>query len=278
MRFSALKGLTAALLSLGLCASAQAFYLNANGAYNGKSDIDGTGGAEVATSVYRLTLGNQYFTFGYKYTAYDFSGMDDPFDSLNYAFVDGRYDGKISSDFGYFAGLTLGMGFEDDIHLSDNYAVSPRAGISYKLTPGVDVFLGALAQFNEVDNQYLPIIGIKFGSESEMGWTGSIAYPATKVTYRPSPLYAFEGVFLTVREFYQLADDSSLQQKGYIFEESYGASVGVIFTPLKMLELRAGVQSFFDREYTLYNSGGHELASYDVDPSVGGYFNFNFKF
>lgn len=270
--------LTLTAVALLSCSSAQAFYINGSGSVNGDADIDGVGGAEVSTSVYRLTMGNQYFTLAYKHTEYDFSGIEDPFDSLDHLALDGRYDGTFCGDWGYFTGLTLGMGFEDDIHLSDNYAVTPRAGISYEVMPGTRLFLGALAQFNEVDNIYLPIVGIQFGKEADLGWSGSIAYPATKVTYRPSAYYAFEGVFLTVRDLYQLADDSKLLPEGYIFEEGYGVSAGVIFTPVQLLELRAGVQSYFDREYTLYNAGGHEMASYDVDPSIGGYVNLNLRF
>ena len=265
--------------ALGFSAtSAQAFFINANGSFNGDADIDDLGGAEVSTSVYRLMAGNQYFTFAYKHTAYDFSGIDDPFDSLNYLALDGRYEGKFDGTWGYFTGLTLAMGFEDDIHVSDNYAVTPRIGMSYQIAKGTDVFLGALAQFNDVDNVYLPIVGIKFGSEQDLGWSGSIAYPATRVTYRPFKSFAVESTLLTVREVYQLADDSDLMPEGYIFEESYGLSAGIIYTPLDLLELRAGVQSFFDREYTLYDAGGDEIKSYDVDPSVGGYFNVNFRF
>lgn len=271
-----ISGLTAAAAA-ALCAlPAQAFYVNASGAYNGKADIDG--GGEASTAVYRLTVGGQYLTFFYKHTSWDFSGRDDPFDSLNYTGVDAHLDGSFSTNWGYFAGLTLAMGFEEDIHLEDNYAVTPRLGLSYQFLPGTRVFLGAAAQFNEVENQYLPIIGIEFGSQRDQGLTGSIAYPATRVTYRFNATWAVEGVFLTVRELCQLADDSSLLPQGYIFEESYGASAGVIVTPLEQLEIRAGLQSYFDREYTLYNKGGHEVASFDMDPSTGLYGSVNFKF
>ncbi len=276
MRKFSLSLLAVALL--GVCSSSQAFFVNANGSYNGKADIDGSGGAEMSSSVYRLTAGGQYLTFSVKHTEYDFSGIDDPVDSLDHVALDGHYDFSLTQDFGLFTGLTLAMGFEDEIHLSDNYAITPRAGVSYTFAGGNQIFLGALAQFNEVDNIYLPIAGIKFGSDSDLGFSGSLAYPATKVTYRPSAYYAFEGVFLTVRDLYQLADDSKLSPEGYIFEKSYGAALGVIVNPLQMLELRFGVQSFFDREYEIYDAGGHELASYDVDPAMGFYGNLNFKF
>lgn len=268
--------LGAALIS-GLSTQASAAYISASGAYNGEADISGAPG-KVSSSVYRIIGGNKYFTVSYKHTAYDFSGIDDPFDSLNYFAVDARYDDMFTSSWGFFSGLTLGTGFEDDIHLSDSYAISPRLGLSYKLDADTQVFVGGVVQFNEVDDQYLPVLGIKFGDESHKGWSGSIAYPATKVTYRPLDSLAFEGVFLTVRDLYQLSDDSNLINKGYIFEESYGVSAGVVYTPVKLFTLRAGLQSYFDREYKIYDAGGHELDSYDVDPSAGFYFNGSFNF
>lgn len=273
-----LTALSTVFLTAVLAQPAQALSVSGSGAYNGKADIDGAGGAEAASSEYRLILNSRYFSAALKHTEYDFSGIDDPFDSLDHFAVDGRYDGSITSDLGFFTGLTWAAGFEDDIHLGDNYAVTPRAGLSWQFNPQVRFFFGGLAQFNEVDNQYLPILGVMLGREGDLGWSGSIAYPATKVTYRPAETYAFEGVFLTVRDLYQLADDSRILPEGYIYEESYGVSLGAIITPIDLLELRAGVQSYFDREYTFYNAGGHEVASYDVDPSVGFYGSVNFKF
>ena len=119
---------------------------------------------------------------------------------------------------------------------------------------------------------------MQFGKEADLGWSGSIAYPATRVTYRPNETVAFEGVFLTVKETYQLADNSKVAAKGFVMEESYGVSAGIIYTPVKMLNIRAGVQSFFDREYTLYDKSGDEVASYDTDPSLGGYVTVGFAF
>ena len=47
---------------------------------------------------------------------------------------------------------------------------------------------------------------------------------------------------------------------------------------LKGMSVRAGIQSYFDREYTYYDHGGNERSSVDVDPSVGFYANLSYGF
>lgn len=264
--------LAAAVLALSV--PAHALFLNASSSFNGSTDVDGTNG-EVATAIYHVMGGGEHFIVDLKRTDYDFDGAygvnGDPWDSLNRIFLDLRDEGQFNAQLGYFAGLGYAMGFEEDIHLSENYSLMPRAGLSWNFGDGIKAFFGAAANLNEADNKFLPVLGVQFGKDADLGWSGSVAYPATRVLYRPSETLAFEGVFLTVKETYQLADDSKVASEGFVMEESYGVSAGIIYTPVKMLNIRAGVQSFFDREYTLYDRDGDEFASYDTDPSLGGY-------
>lgn len=268
----------AAAAVCALAGSAQAFFVNANTSYNGDADVKNSGGVEVNTTVYQVAAGTEHFTFLYKRTDYDFSGIDDPFDSLNRLVFDAHADGDFTDEWGWFGGLGLGFGFEDDFNADENYQIMPRLGVSYMLTPAIKGFLGAAANINEADNKFLPVIGIMFGRDSDMGLSGSIAYPATKVTYRFNPMFAVEGVFLTIKELYQLNDDSKLIRSGYVMEESYGASAGVVFTPIQLLTVKAGVHGYFDREYTFYNRHGSELGSEELDDCVGAYLNLSLAF
>ncbi len=261
-----------------LAGSAQAFFVKADTSYNGQADVKGSGGAEVKSTVYQLSAGTENFTFLYKRTDYDFSGIDDPFDSLNRLVFDAHADGDFTGEWGWFGGLGLGFGFEDDFNADENYQIMPRLGISYMLTPTIKGFLGAAANVNEADNKFLPIIGIMFGRDSDIGLSGSIAYPATKVTYRLNSMFAVEGVFLTIKELYQLNDDSKFIKSGYVMEESYGVSAGVVFTPVKLLTIKAGLHGYFDREYTFYNRHGSEIGSNEHDDCIGGYLSVNLAF
>lgn len=266
-------------VSLTLPASAM-FNLNTSVSYNGKTDIDDSN-SEISSTVYNLRAISDHFSFAIKHTTYDFSGSDfreEPFDSLTFLALDARDEGELTGPWGYFVGLTYGMGFEEDINLGDNYSIIPRAGVSFKFNQDVQGFLGAVANFNEADNKFLPILGIKIGSENNLGWSGSLAYPATRLTYRFNETIALESVLLTVKETYQLADDSKIYKEGYLMEESYGAALGAIFTPFSHLVLRAGVQGYFDREYTLYSSSGHEIDSFETDPCVGAYVSLGYTF
>ena len=265
-------------LAIGTTSAYANVWFNASASHNSDADLSGAKG-DVSISTYNFAGGNDFVTVGYKRTDYDFSSSaNDWYDALNYLYVDLRKDFPINTTLGVFGGLTLASGFEDDFHLQDNYAVSPRAGISYKFTPRITGFAGAYAQFNEVDNKFLPILGVKIGNDSEVGLSGSIAYPATRINYRFNKLFALEGSFLTIKDLYQLSDNSKLYKKGYVFEEGYGVSGGVVVTPIQGLSVRAGIQSYFDREYNYYDHGGNKQANVDVDPSVGFYTNLSYGF
>lgn len=248
--------------------------INADFFGTGDSDVKDSKG-ELNTQAYGLNVNTTYFSLGYKRTDYDFSGVEDfGFDGTNAFYGDVHYTGFFSNNLTYSVGLTLGSFYETDADLSDSYVLAPRAILGYRFTNGMTGFLGAYANFNGAENVYLPIIGLKLGDESDYGWSGSIAYPATRVQYRFSPLWAVDATFLTVRDTYHLDDDHKrgLISDGYIREKSYGASLGVTVNPLSHLQLSAGLFSYFDREFELYDKDGDELGSFETDPTYGAYF------
>lgn len=264
------KFAVASLLSGCAFAANATFFFNASTDYNSESDIKGTN-EDVSISTYTISAGYNNHFLAYTRSDYDFSTKW-PFDSLNYLYYDYHDDFALSSSFAIFAGLGLGAGWESDFNLDDNYAISPRVGIGYNITDNVTLFAGATAQFNDVDNKYLPILGLEIGKDRYLGWSGAIAYPATKITYRFNDFWALQGTFLVTQKLYQLdADDY------HVFEEGYGASAGVILTPIKQLNINVGAQGYFDREYTFYKNG-NEIGSYEVDPSVGLFAKANFVF
>ena len=252
--------------------SANAFYINATGSYDGKADLKDSN-QDVEISSYRIFGGNEFLTLGYKKTEFDWSDGRYNLDSLNYLYADIHYGGAIAGNFTYHAGIGLSSGFEDDCNLPENYSISPRIAFGYKFNQDWEGFAGVATQFNEVENKFLPIIGVKYRDDGALGFSGSIAYPATKATYRFSQFLALNATMLVHQELYQLSDSSNISREGYIFDESVGTSFGVSITPLKMLTIDAGLNTYFNHEYTVYDKNGNELRSIEVDPSAGAYVN-----
>lgn len=243
------------------------YFVNANTYFYNSADIKGTN-QDVSTDVYTIAVGNEYFTLAYKHTDYDFSGTE-YIDNKDYWLLDAHLNGMFTDTFGYFFGAGAAMGYEDDIHLTDNYSLMARGGLAIAFNRMITGFLGVYGQYNEAEPQCLPIVGIKIGNERQTGWSGALAYPYTKLTYRFNPMFSVDGSLITTRELTQLSDDSIISRKGYMLEESYSVGLNANFTPIKLVTITAGVNYLFDRELSFYNHSGDEFASWETDPSAG---------
>lgn len=271
--------LAAAVATAAACALSTAvaapFMVNFDAIGTADADIKGSN-AEMKTTSYGLSGGTDWITVGVNRTDYDFSNTNgvEPFDSLNKIYVDLRHDGYITSNIRYYAGLNLAALYEDDIDLGDSYNISPRVAIGWEFMNGITAFAGAYASLNEADNIFEPILGLEVGRDRDIGWSGAIAYPATRIQYRFNPTWAIDANFMTVRDTYHLDNDAAKGdfRDGYMREESYGAGIGVTFSPVKMVKLSAGLFSYWDREFKFYNNSGNELGTVETDNSNGAYF------
>lgn len=271
-------------LGLALCfvfsqASAQ-FTISSDYLGTKDADIDGQN-ASLSTHSYGLKANYNFVSFQARRTTYDFSNVEsDPFDELTKLQLSFYHKGQITSNISYLGNLGLGILYEDNFDVSKSYAVTPSLAIGWDFSNGMTAFFGASANLNAADNVYLPVIGLQLGNEKEQGWTGAIAYPATRVQYRFNPQLAVNATFLTIRDTYHLDDeaDKGSWADGYFREESYGTSVGAIFSPIKHLQLSAGIVSFFNRQFKVYDQNGNKIESFDTDPALGGYANISYSF
>lgn len=268
-------------LSAGLMGVAHAqFSLSADYIGTGDADIDGQN-ASLSTHSYGVNASYDFLKFTAKQTTYDFSNVEsDPFDELTKLQITAHHKGQISSNLSYLASLGLGALYEDSLDISDSYNITPALALGWEFSNGLTAFFGAAANINAADNVYLPIIGLQLGSDKDQGWTGAIAYPETKVQYRFNPTLAVNATFLTVRDTYHLDDNASKGSwaDGYFREESYGASIGASLTPIQHLKLSAGLVSYFNRQFKVYDHDGNKIESFDTDPAFGGYASVSYVF
>lgn len=265
---------TVAACAISSAAIAAPFFVNLDLVGTADADIKGSN-AEMKTTSYGINGGTDWISVGVTRTDYDFSNLNNaPFDSLNKVYVDLRYDGYIASNIRYYAGLNLAALYESDLDIGNSYNISPRIAVGWEFMNGITAFAGAFASLNEADNIFEPIFGLEVGKNHELGWTGSIAYPSTRIQYRFNPTWAVDASFMTVRDTYNLDDDSAKPAKlknGYMREESYGLGLGVSYTPVQMVTISAGLVSYFDREFKFYDQGGNSIGTVETDNSNGAY-------
>lgn len=282
MRFTKVfGGLALALAVAAAAGSAQAkFSMSGDYTGTGSADIDGQN-ASLSTHSYGITASYNFVTFKARRTTYDFSNVEsDPFDELTKLQVTLHHKGNITSNISYLASLGLATLYEDDFDIADSYNIMPALALGWNFTNGMTAFFGAAANINAADNVYLPVIGLQLGDDKDRGWTGAIAYPATKVQYRFNPALAVNATFVTVRDTYHLDNDRSKGNwaDGYFREESYGTSIGATLTPVKHFTVSAGVVTYFNRQFKVYDNNGNKIESFDTDPALGGYLNASYAF
>ncbi len=267
----------AVLASLALPAMAEGWSVTPIYSYQGKADTKDVKD-EVKTTTYGIEASNEYFTFGYTKTKYDFKNSDDL--DLNKLYGDVRYETRNPGTWGYFVGMGFAFGWEDDFHMSENYQLTPRAGFNYDFANDWFVALGVSLDFNEIKNYVDPVLLIAYRDPSQLGFSGSIG-TYNHLQYRFSQGLALEGTVNYIdRDVYQLADKAKhgAAREGYFMEKSVSANAGIVASPIDMLTLKAGVEARFDREYKVYDKDGHKLATYDSDPSYGFYLSGSLHF
>lgn len=272
MRKLSILAVAVTLGAMSAGAVASGFWLSPIYSSTSSADAGGFNG-DVKTTSYGIQGGYDFFTLGYKVTDYDFD-RNDYLGKLHLLYADIHHDGGFSDGFGYFVGLGGSFGWEDDFHASESYTLRPRAGLSFDFGNGFGAMLGLKANFNEADNRFAPIAAVKYRRLGDYGLSMVLGYPDTSLMYRFTQSVALEGAasFFN-QDVYQLSDDSAFAPKGYFYEDSVNANVGVVLTPLEALTLRAGVDASFSRDFKLYNHDGDEIRTISADPSYGFYLN-----
>lgn len=280
LKHKVLNGVAVALLVVASASAQAKFSFSGDYTGTGDADIDGQN-ASLSTHSYGITANYDFVSFQARRTTYDFSNVEsDPFDELTKLQVRFHHKGNVTSNISYLASIGLGALYEDSLDIGESYNITPALAFGWNFTNGMTVFFGAAANLNAADNVYLPVIGLQLGDDKDYGWTGSIAYPATRVQYRFNPTLAVNATFVTVRDTYHLDNDRSkgAWADGYFREESYGTSLGATITPINHLTLSAGIVSYFNRQFKVYNNSGHKIESFDTDPAFGGYLNVSYAF
>lgn len=279
-RFSSAAAACAAAVMCILPAVSSAASVSADYIGLSDADIDGTS-SSLGTHAFGMRADFSNVSLILRDTVYDFGNVEtDPFDDLKKAEVLLRHNGHLATNIAYFTSLGLGVNFEEDVTLSDTYAVTPTAAVGYDFKSGITLFAGLTANLNAADNIILPVLGIKFGDDRDLGWTGSVAFPETKAQYRFSERWAADLSFVTVNDTYHIDNDGKKGEwaDGFFREESYGASLGATFTPAKNIRLSCGMMTMFNRTFKVYDNNGNKISSFDTDAAFGGYLRVGYVF
>ncbi len=125
----------------------------------------------------------------------------------------------------------------------------------------------------------LPAGGVSYNLHAPSGPYFALGYPLTAVGYRLSPAWALNwGVLEFNRNYYRLAEDSTVRRGGYLETRDLVSSTWVAFTPRKGLKLEAGLRYLFNRELNTFDVNAENERGHDVDNAWGAFARLSLEF
>ncbi|SHJ13438.1 hypothetical protein SAMN02745216_01108 [Desulfatibacillum alkenivorans DSM 16219] len=212
-------------------------------------------------------------------------GVDDPWSQLNKIGLSARYRGKMSDKWGFLLGAGVTSTFEEDMGLP-SYSLS--GGLSYSFSSKLRAGAGLSLGHNDIETTVMPFIsfGYDYGNSRNNGVFASIGWPRLSAGYRFSPEWAAKVSLTLDSRTYQLAtggiyklrDDSPVYPEGYVGLSGYSPGLSLEYTPAPSIKVALGLSWWLNSEMDLYNAGGDKQFIYDIEDSLGGSLQFQYRF
>ncbi len=286
------KKLSAFLLALALCASAQAQTLSGGGTLLSEiaphwhmgvgveamgdfaipADISNTIGGDVgvySTSVNVKAQGawdmRHFLTFSldYSYNYYDFSSPDAPFSSMNRTGAMLFYTGRIDERWGVFTSANLSLGSAIGESLWEGAQFSVGAGATYAVGSNLTVGFGGMA-YSRLDNNWtgFPIAFIDWKLNDRLRFRtfagGAFFYD---VLGDGSLILTFSGEYKNL--YYRLARNAYNERQS-VCDSYIQIKVGATYHITKHAYVSASVGGNFWRDFQM-RAGGDKSERIDVD-------------
>lgn len=153
------------------------------------------------------------------------------------------------------------------------YANSFGAGIvsffSYKVNKEHAIQIGAFANYHPAKTLALPVLGYTYRIRETDGLSVLLGFPRAYVAYHINEALLFNAGMIYSQAIIRLADDSGIEERGYVEAKDYQANVGVRYEFNEHLELSTDLLYTFKRDFTIFNHDADELESYGIDSSAG---------
>ena len=275
----------------GFCRNEQLSYASYGGIEAGvtmvkSANVDGTDG-ETNINGYYATVKLSKLAFGYRYAGYEWentdelpfgNGRDDPWKQLHKIFVSTGHDVMLGEYVGFFFNLRGFAQFEEET--DDSFGGTGFAGLVLNLPEGQLRFrLGAEGVYHDIETSVHPYGSIDWNVDAPVGPSLSLGWPESAFRYRFDEYTEIElGCDAIFKDYYRLADQSPVKKQGYLEIKEYDAAIAFKFFPIEFLELKAGVNYKFEREYTIYDSDGENEKDYETDNAWGGFLAVTLQF
>jgi len=150
--------------------------------------------------------------------------------------------------------------------------------LSYKIDDKHAIQMGAFANYHPVKTLALPVLGYTYRIREKDGLSMVLGFPRAYVGYHVTPKILLNAGMIYSQAVIRLADDSGIEERGYVEAKDFQSNIGVRYEINEHLELSADILYTFKRDFTIYNNDADEINSYGIESSVGAILKLKYLF
>lgn len=165
------------------------------------------------------------------------------------------------------SGISLNATYEEEYE--ESFGGSVFSFFSYKFNEEHAFQMGAFANYHAVKTLALPVVGYTYRIRQTDGFSLALGFPRAYLGYNINPKLLLNAGMIFSQAVIRLADDSGIENRGYVEAKDYESNIGFRYTWKKHLEISADVLYTLKRDFTIYNNSANELSSYSIKPSFG---------
>jgi hypothetical protein len=240
--------------------------------------------ASVKTYKQRIQINNEIF--GVSYDRWDFDWHNEqtlpfykgktPIDSMQRVRLYANVPVFLNDKWFMLNAVNVNATFEKEY--SNSYGAGLLSFFSYKVNEEHAIQMGGFANYHPVKTLALPVLGYTYRLRETDGLSMLLGFPRAYVGYHITPDLLVNAGMIYSQAVIRLANDSGIEERGYVEAKDFQSNIGVRYTLSEKLELSADILYTFVRDFTIYNNDAKEISSYSIEPSAGAILKLKYLF
>lgn len=240
--------------------------------------------ASVKTYKQKIQINNEMFGLSVSRWDFDWKSEDTlpfyqgktPIESMKRIKLYANFPVFINDDWLMLNNINLNATYEKET--SDSFGAGIMSFLSYKVDEKHAIQMGAFANYHPVKTLALPVLGYTYRVREKDGLSMVLGFPRAYVGYHITPKLLFNAGMIYSQAVIRLADDSGIEERGYVEAKDFQSNIGVRYEISEHLELSADILYTFKRDFTIYNNDADEISSYGIEPSAGAIIKLRYLF
>lgn len=240
--------------------------------------------ASVKTSKQKMRINNDMFGFSYSRWEYDWERADTlpfykgktPIESMQRVKLHANLPVFINEEWFMLNVVNVNATYEKEFN--NAFGAGVLSFLSYKVDEQHAIQMGAFANYHPVKTLALPVLGYTYRLREKEGLSVLLGFPRAYVGYKLSPNLLFNAGMVYSQAVIRLADDSGIEEGGYIEAKDFQSNIGLRYEWNEQLELSGDLLYAFKRDFAIFDHQADEIESYSIEPSAGFMVKLKYRF